>query len=421
MPDSFFDWLEATRQIALGDPAHALVALAAYVIAASVVLRPSYDARVKTALFAVLNLAAVYVYFFSDLFAWPFPYDRTNALQFAAYTAFACAHWLLIDAIRRRPESTATYVAALAYPIAPLIVVKIETAWLLIGFSYMAFRMAQAALETRRDPSFKASFSAYAAFLFFPLTIPAGPISPFAYFSRGLGNGRAPSLVSLGRGLVRIALGYVMLRYLATVAYQMSFGGMWADGFRHGVGDLLIASYSSLAYLYFNFAGFTHIVIGAAALVGVPVKENFDSPVLSRSVKEFWTRWHITLSEFVRDLVYSPLAVTLARRFGPEHAVPAAIVSGMITFVIIGLWHGMSVGYLSFGLMHGVGFCSNLVFDALSTKLRKGRAKSLFAAPYWTALCWLLTMTYIALSMFVVEFDTAAEIREALAVFDLAW
>lgn len=405
------------KDMAFAEVLRAALGLGIYVVLGNLILRPSYSLRSKAALFAVLNLVVVYGFFFRNSLDFPPSYEREAFIRFAFYVAFASAHWFLIAALRRS-KSAWLYWAAIAYPIVPLIAVKIETAWQLIGFSYMAFRMAQAALEVRRKPEMDVSLSAYVALLFFPLTIPIGPISPFGFFSRGLGNGVAPSFVSIGRGLARILLGYVMLRLLATIAFQFSFGGMWNDGLKHGIGDLLIASFGSFAYLYFNFAGFTHIVIGAAALLGIPVKENFDSPILSRSIKEFWNRWHITLSEFMRDLIYTPLAVTLTRSLGVRLALLAAVLAGMVTFVALGLWHQFSLGFLLFGVMHGLGFGVNAVFDDLWGKRMPKSGPSALA---WNGASWLMTMTWIALSMIVIEFSTLSQVQAALGAFEPRW
>lgn len=406
------------QSLSLAETAQGLLVISVYIVIGNLILRPTYSVRLKSVLFAILNLVAVYAYFFQENFGWPIEYQRTAFFTFAAYVAFCALHWLLVEAVGRWRSKAWIYWVAILYPVLPLVVVKFETSWHLIGFSYMAFRMAQAAFEKRRQPETPIGLSDYIAFLFFPLTIQIGPISPFGYFSRGLGNSKAPSLVSIGRGLARIVLGYVMLKFIATLAFQLSFGGMWSDGFYHGVGDLLIASYASLALLYFNFAGFTHIVIGASALVGIPVKENFDSPVLSKSIKEFWNRWHITLSEFVRDLVYTPLAVTLTRAWGVSMAVPAAILAAMITFIIIGLWHQFSLGFLLFGLMQGIGFSTNIILDRVLR--RRSPAKGRYA-PLWSALCWFSTMTYIALSMIVIEFATLERIAVAMTAFEPRW
>lgn len=407
----------AVKDMAFTEVLRAALGLCVYIVLGNLILRPSYSLRAKTALFAVLNLVVVYGFFFRNSFDFPPTYERESFLRFLVYVGFASTHWFFVSALRQN-KSTWLYWVAIAYPVVPLVVVKIETAWQLIGFSYMAFRMAQAALEVRRKPDMDVPLSAYVAFLFFPLTIPIGPISPFAFFSRGLGNGVAPSLVSIGRGLARILLGYVMLRLLATVTFQFSYGGMWSDGLKHGIGDLLIASFGSLGYLYFNFAGFTHIVIGAAALIGIPIKENFDSPILSRSIKEFWNRWHITLSEFMRDLIYTPLAVTLTRTLGVKFALVAAVLAGMVTFVALGLWHQFSLGFLLFGFMHGLGFGVNAVFDDI---WGRKMPRSGPAATAWNIASWTLTMTWIALSMIVIEFATLTQVQSALTAFEPRW
>ena len=418
----FLGWPGSASGLAAGEIVRVGGAIFAYVLAGNVLLRPKYPPFIKSMLFSLLNVAAVFSFFFCEQLSWPPKYKPDDLHRFALYVAFASAHWIFLYLLSRERTSGVRYVVGLLFPLVPLVVVKIQTAWHLIGFSYMAFRMCQAVMETRKDAKLGVSFFAYVSFLFFPLTIPIGPISPLGYFLRGMAGQMPATTINLLRGMVRILLGYIMVRYLATIAYQVSFASLWQDGFRHGVADLILASYGSLAYLYFNFAGFTHIVIGASALLGIPVKENFDSPILSTSMKEFWTRWHITLSELSRDLVYTPFSVAIARTLGPRAVLPAAIIAAIATFVMIGLWHQFSWGFLVFGLMHGVGYSINIVFEAILRRFpRDGRVAALRRGLPWKLSCWWSTITYVSLSMVVVEFSTAVQLTQAMTLFLYRW
>lgn len=98
--------------------------------------------------------------------------------------------------------------------------------------------------------------------------------------------------------------------------------------------------------LYFDFASYSQLSIGVANLLGLRVEENFRSPYFSRSIGEFWRRWHISLSGFLRDHVYIPLG-------GSRHGVSALILATMVTFLASGAWHGATAGFLIWGALHG--------------------------------------------------------------------
>jgi D-alanyl-lipoteichoic acid acyltransferase DltB (MBOAT superfamily) len=173
--------------------------------------------------------------------------------------------------------------------------------------------------------------------------------------------------------------------------------------------------------MYFNFAGFCDLVIGTAALIGVPVKENFNNPLLSTSLKDFWNRWHISLSEFVRDLVFTPLSLALVRRFGLRAALPASMIAAVLTFVVIGLWHGAQWGFFYFGLMHGLGFAANLLWESLTRLLPKNASAAWKRSGVAAVLGWALTLVFVACSMIFVEFPDEAGRARIFAAFRGGW
>ena len=168
-------------------------------------------------------------------------------------------------------------------------------------------------------------------------------------------------------------------------------------------------------FLYCNFSGYCDMAIGAAGLIGIPVPENFQSPLAARNVKDFWNRWHITLSVYMRDVVFSPLSKTFARLFGPanvNHAVAATI---FVVFLLVGIWHGVGWNYAAFGAVHALGVVANHYYTiGLKQWLGRDGFKAYNANPWIHAAAVVLTFCYVAASHFFFA-NTFPEMREILA------
>ena len=134
-----------------------------------------------------------------------------------------------------------------------------------------------------------------------------------------------------------------------------------------------MATYFLAFQIYCDFSGYTDIVRGAARLLGYSIPENFGSPYLSRSISEFWTRWHITLSTWLRDYLFLPLSFFFSKRirsssvFFINSNVVIYASSALITFLIAGVWHGSAWTLIVWGLLHGF----YLSFSNLSKPFRK--------------------------------------------------
>jgi D-alanyl-lipoteichoic acid acyltransferase DltB (MBOAT superfamily) len=374
---------------------YAVAVAIGYLLVGYILLRHVKNEAWRRGGFAILNLLAVYVVFFTPDWGDPFQILPRQAGSFVAYVALAILHFLLLSIYQSR-RTNGLYMAALWSPVVLLVAVKIQTVFQLAGVSYLAFRMSSTAMETYRDPEFKFDLMSYVGFLFFLPTMSVGPISPLKFHLTGFQNGNVTGLV-VARGLGRIVVGYVMFKLLAPAAQQLNYTNLWMDGFKHNIFGFAVASYANLAFLFFNFSGACHMAIGVASILGFPVKENFDNPLLSRSVKDFWNRWHISLSEFVRDLVFTPISLSLTRKLGPDWSLTPTLVAAMITFAVVGLWHGLSVGFFIFGILHGAGFCVNIAFEAI-LKARKLSRHWVLKTTAWRVFASILTLTYISMT-----------------------
>ena len=122
-------------------------------------------------------------------------------------------------------------------------------------------------------------------------------------------------------------------------------------------------------YIYSNFSGYCDIVIAGAALLGIKLPENFDRPYLSRNILDFWTRWHRTLGLWIRDYLFTPMYKSIAER-NPSRAPSLAFACYFVAFVVAGIWHGIALNFLIFGLLHGAGASATKLWETFLIKKR---------------------------------------------------
>jgi alginate O-acetyltransferase complex protein AlgI len=155
-------------------------------------------------------------------------------------------------------------------------------------------------------------------------------------------------------------------------------------------------------YLYFNFSGYVDVVIGVARFFGIALPENFDRPFSSTNFINFWSRWHITLSSWLKTYVYNPLLMSLMKRFPARKIEPyLGVFAFFVTFFLVGAWHGQTSMFLFFGLLQGGGVSVNKLYQILMTKrLGKKRFIALGNNPFYAACMRGLTFTFFAFSLF---------------------
>jgi D-alanyl-lipoteichoic acid acyltransferase DltB (MBOAT superfamily) len=160
-------------------------------------------------------------------------------------------------------------------------------------------------------------------------------------------------------------------------------------------GALLVALYP--VYLFFNFSGYVDFVIGAARFFRIELPENFDKPFSSASFIEYWSRWHMTLSNWLKTYVYNPLLMVLMRRVRSKAVGPyLGAIALFVTFFLIGAWHGRTSEFLFFGVLNGGGVGLNQAYRIFMTARmgRKpfaalGRNRIYVAICRGATLCWV--------------------------------
>lgn len=278
---------------------------------------------------------------------------------------------------------------------------------LFLGFSYLAFRTTSLAVEVRNEKVPMPDLWEYLGFAFFAPTLQVGPISPFSVHRKGQ-SAEVRAQMSVDVALLRILVGATKALFLGALLWKLSYRQLLRDGYPHGWIDVPIAMVAYYLFLYCNFSGFCDAAIGVAGLIGIPVAENFDQPFRARNIKEFWNRWHMTLSGFMRDFVFVPLSKELIRRWGPARANDAMVIAILVVFLLIGIWHGAGWNYAAYGAVHAVGVAANHYYTLwLKAGLGKVRFKAYMESRWIEAAAVAATFAYVAASMALFANDTA--------------
>ena len=264
-----------------------------------------------------------------------------------------------------------------------------------IGISYMSFKTIQIMLEIS-DGLIKEKISVkdYLQFLLFFPTVSAGPIDRSRRFLKEINEvmPRKEYLELAGDGIYRIVLGLLYKVVLSTYVYQMLLA-------LNNTGTVVYSikyMYLYTLYLFFDFAGYSLMAVGSSNILGIQTPMNVNKPFLSVEIKDFWTRWHITLSTWLRDFVFSRVLMQVIRKKWFKNRLHNATYAYMVNMLVMGFWHGLSVSYIVYGFYHGVLMAGFEVYQKKSTFYKKNKNKN-----WYKLLSWFVTMNLVMIGFFI--------------------
>ncbi|MBL7498585.1 MBOAT family protein [Frankia sp. CNm7] len=220
-----------------------------------------------------------------------------------------------------------------------------------VGISFFTFQALSYVIDVWRGdtrPAKLIDFAVYEAF--FPHLV-AGPIVRAREFIPQLASPRDRSAVPATRAVFLICGGLVKKVVLADLLARRLVDPVFDSPGQHSSVEVLVAIYAYAVQIYCDFSAYSDIAIGVALLLGFRFPDNFDRPYAATSLREFWRRWHLTLSRWLRDYVYIPLG---GARRGPRRTQ----LNLMITMVLGGLWHGAAWTFVCWGAVHGAGLAA---------------------------------------------------------------
>lgn len=285
------------------------------------------------------------------------------------------------------------YALCLALSVLPVFLAKLSEVTPLhlfqfIGVSYLTFRTAQVIIEIYDGLIQKVPLAEFLAFLLFFPTLSSGPIDRSRRFQQDYHRvyTREEYLDLVGDGLQKLLVGLVYKFVFASLAYRLLSP---ADP-KANVWLALGYAYAYGIYMFFDFAGYSRMAVGAAYLLGVRTPDNFDKPFVSHDVKEFWNRWHITLSQWLRDYLFSRLLMRgIKGKWFPDK-LTGACCAFLVNMLVMGAWHGFALYYLLYGLYHGVLLALTEVYQKKSSFYKKHKQDR-----WYRALSWFVTLNFV--------------------------
>jgi alginate O-acetyltransferase complex protein AlgI len=277
-----------------------------------------------------------------------------------------------------------------------------------LGLSYIFFRVLHLIIDAKDGavPG-RVSLVSYLNYTLNFTTLISGPIQRYQDFaSMQLAEKPLPlDIIIVGQSAERIIIGFFKVNVLSlflSMAQSQAINNLSADlsfGERVRYGVIIAVSYPF--YLYCNFSGYIDIVIGIARLLRLELPENFNRPFSSDNFMNFWSRWHITLSEWLKTYVYNPLLISLMRRY-PEPSVSPflGVFAFFVTFFLVGVWHGQTSVFIFFGVLQGLGVSATKLYQVLMAKwIGKKAYKTLANNAVYNVFARGLTFTWFTFTL----------------------
>ena len=333
--------------------------------------------------------------------------DLKGLLFFAGYILWET---LLINGYLRirqtRGRNGKIYAVFLILSILPLILSKVFGAariplFQILGISYLTFKSAQVIIEIYDGVIKELPVWDLLQFLLFFPAVSSGPIDRSRRFCEDLhrklsrqdylelaGDGVEQLLVGV---LYKFVLSALCFKGMALIAEERSFPYMAAYAYLYGL------------YMFFDFAGYSRMAVGAGCFFGIRTPKNFNLPFISKDIKEFWDRWHMTLSYWFRDFLYSRFVMQSMRHKWFKDRLHTACAGFLVNMFVMGLWHGLTGYYILYGLYHGILLAANEVWQKKSKFYKKHKKEKWYQIVSWAVTMQLVMFGFLLFSGHLVQ------------------
>ena len=322
-----------------------------------------------------------------------------NSLMLSYLIGFIIYQYILVM-IAQKTQDVKHLRILVFLSIVPLIINKVFalTHWHLlafIGISYMSFKTIQIMIEIS-DGLIKEKISIidYIQFLLFFPTVSSGPIDRSRRFMVDIKEQmpRDEYLELAGVGVYRVVLGLLYKVVLSTYSYHYLV-------LLTNTGTVIYSikyMYLYTLYLFFDFAGYSLMAVGSSNILGIKTPMNFNKPFLSIDIKDFWNRWHITLSTWLRDFVFSRVFMEATKKKRFKKRLNTAMYAYMVNMLLMGFWHGLTISYIVYGAYHGILMAGFEYYQKKSKFYKKNKNK------VWYKVCsWFITINLVIFGLYI--------------------
>ena len=285
------------------------------------------------------------------------------------------------------------YGQSILVAVLPLILCKISgilpiNIFTFIGVSYVSFKVIQIIIEVYDGLIEEMDFLSYSSFILFFPSISSGPIDRSRRFLEDANHvlPRQEYVEQAGRGLCKVMLGITYKFALGGIAYTL----MNQVSTSYHLTSIIAYAYLYGLYMFFDFAGYSSMAIGTSYILGVKTPENFNMPFISIDIKDFWNRWHMTLSYWFRDFVFTRFMLDSIRKKRFKNKLNTAFSAYMVNMFIMGLWHGVNISYILYGIYHGLLLGGFEIYQKKSSFYKNNKNKK-----WYKVLSWFVTLNLV--------------------------
>ncbi|WP_455049499.1 D-alanyl-lipoteichoic acid biosynthesis protein DltB [Granulicatella adiacens] len=340
----------------------------------------------------IMNVFQKSTYYLSLVFSTLMVYFvfAENPMHLGSIIGYVLVGYILMHLSVKFKEHKKTMILMVFLAGLPLVLVKVLAVFKLsglgfLGISYMTFKLIQIIIEIYDGLIEKPMGPLdYVHFLLFFPALSSGPIDRSRRFLEDWKKQRTKDeyLELAGTGLFRLVLGLFYKLVISGMVFQQMTSIRYKD-----FSFFVIYMYLYTAYLFFDFAGYSLMAVGASNILGIETPMNFNIPFISVDIKDFWNRWHITLSTWLRDFVFSRIVMRFMRKKIFKKRLTTAMVAYMINMTFMGFWHGITLNYIAYGFYHGILMAAFEWYQKKSKFYKKNKNKT-----WYKVISWIITM-----------------------------
>ena len=340
----------------------------------------------------IMNVFQKSTYYLSLVFSTLMVYFvfAENPMHLGSIIGYVLVGYILMHLSVMFKEHKKTMILMIFLAGLPLVLVKVLAVFKIsglgfLGISYMTFKLIQIIIEIYDGLIEKPMGPLdYVHFLLFFPALSSGPIDRSRRFLEDWKKQRTKDeyLELAGTGIFRLVLGLFYKLVISGMVFQQMTSIRYKD-----FSFFVIYMYLYTAYLFFDFAGYSLMAVGASNILGIETPMNFNVPFISVDIKDFWNRWHITLSTWLRDFVFSRIVMRFMRKKIFKKRLTTAMVAYMINMTFMGFWHGITLNYIAYGFYHGILMAAFEWYQKKSKFYKKNKNKT-----WYKVISWLITM-----------------------------
>lgn len=349
-----------------------------------------------------------------------FMFGGENYHQLIAFTSYLIWQIVIVflyQLYRKHKNQTVIFYASILVSLLPLILVKIapftsenpnQSLFSFLGISYLTFKSIAMIIEMRDGTLTDFSLKDFIRFMIFLPTFSSGPIDRFRRFQSDYIT--LPSKEDY-MDMLNKAVMYIMLGFLYKHIISYCLGSLLLPILENKailVGGFFNRQTVYVMYVYglnlfFDFAGYSMFAIAISYMMGIKTPENFNKPFLSPNLKEFWNRWHMSLSFWFRDFVFMRLVHFLIKHKVFKNRNTTSSFAYLINMLLMGFWHGLTWYYIAYGLFHGIGLIINDAWIRKKKEINRNRKKQglspLFQSQFFHVISIVITFHIVMFSL----------------------